>query len=297
MQQATKGIFWLASYPKSGNTWFRVFLANLFSTPENPFNINQINTGAIASCRQWIDQSLGFDSADLSFDEIDQLRPNIYQWHVEHTKTIGYHKIHDAYTYLDNNAPLIPTKGSLGALYFIRNPLDVAISFANHSCCSIDEAIDNMGNKSFSFCDSRFKQQNQLRQKLCSWSMHVESWVEAQSINLLVLRYEDMKQRPIESFTKAAYFLQLAVSEEEILQAIKNAEFDKLKAAEIEFGFREKAPAVKHFFRKGIVDDWKNTLTETQIQRIIHDHGDIMRKYGYLDKNNNPIILGETNAH
>ena len=284
-----KGIYWLSSYPKSVNTWFRIFLANLFNTDGTSIDLNQINTGAIASARGWIDQVLGFDSANLSYDELDQLRSAVYKWHATHATSIGYHKIHDAYTYLDNKTPLIPNEGCLGALYFIRNPLDVAISFANHSQCTIDEAIATMGNKTYAFCKGKFKQHNQLRQWLLSWSLHVQSWVNTKGINILVLRYEDMKLKPMETFTKAAQFLQLDASEENITKALDNAHIDKLQALEEQFGFNEKPAKVGRFFRKGIVGDWKNTLSTTQIAQIIHDHGDTMRAYGYLDEHNQPI--------
>lgn len=279
---AKKGLYWLASYPKSGNTWFRIVLANLLNTSTNPVDLNQINTGAIASARGWIDEALGFDSAYLNHDELDQLRPDIYQWHSEQCRMDGYHKIHDAYTFVNNGRPMIPSDGCLGALYFIRNPLDVAISFANHSRCSIDKAIENMGNETFAFCKNQYRQHNQLRQWLLSWSLHVQSWVSAQDIEVLVLRYEDMKEHPLPTFKKAIAFLRLDSSETDIENALDNARIEKLQQQEDASGFSEKPAKVARFFRKGIVGDWKNTLTSAQIDRIIRDHGDMMQCYGYL---------------
>ena len=280
---AEKGLFWLASYPKSGNTWFRIVLANLLNKSTNPVDLNQINTGVIASSRNWIDEALGFDSAYLDHDELDQLRPAIYKWYNEQCNQIGYHKIHDAYTFVDKGIPMIPSASCLGALYFIRNPLDVAISFANHLHCSIDQAIESMGNEKFAFCNGKYKQHNQLRQWLLSWSLHVQSWVLARDIKTLVLRYEDMKQNPLPTFTKAVEFLRLGSSQAEIARALDNASIDKLQQQEDESGFSEKPTKVDRFFRKGIVGDWRNTLTPAQIDQIIHDHGDMMQRYGYLD--------------
>ncbi len=280
---AEKGLFWLASYPKSGNTWFRIVLANLLNTSTNPVDLNQINTGAIASARGWIDEALGFDSACLNHDELDQLRPAIYKWHSKQCKPVGYHKIHDAYTFVDKGIPMIPSEGCLGVLYFIRNPLDVVISFANHSHCSIDQAIGNMGNEKFAFCNGKYKQHNQLRQWLLSWSLHVESWVTAKDLKVLVLRYEDMKQNPLPTFTKAIAFLQLNSSQADIARALDNASIEKLQQQEDESGFSEKPAKVERFFRKGIVGDWQNTLTAAQVNRVIRDHGDMMQRYGYLD--------------
>lgn len=286
---SNKGIFWLASYPKSGNTWFRVFLANLLNKSNESIDLNRLNTGAIASSREWVEQALGFDSTYFSHDELDALRPVVYQWHSQTMACIGYHKIHDAYTYLTDKQPLVPVEGCLGALYFIRNPLDVAISFANHSCCSIDQAIDKMGNTNFAFCKSRFRQHNQLRQWLLSWSMHVKSWTETKKINVLVLRYEDMKLIPQETFTKAVHFLGIDATVLEIEKALSNADIHKLQQFEITSGFSEKPAKVKYFFRKGHVGDWQHTLTKTQIQRIIHDHRNVMQTFGYLDTDGNPI--------
>lgn len=269
-----KGIFWLASYPKSGNTWFRIFLANLLNNSSEPIDVNHIRTGAIASAREWVDQALGFDSAELSHDELDALRPAVYAWHSQEQTEVGYHKIHDAYTYVNKQQPLVPQQGCLGALYFVRNPLDVAISFANHSACSIDDAIAHMGDVHFAFCKGRFRQHTQLRQWLLSWSMHVNSWVNAENIPLLTLRYEDMKKYPQETFAKAVKFLRLDVTAQQIARALANSQIEKLQQMEEKSGFREKPRQMKRFFRKGIAGDWQTTLTQDQIQRIIQMHGE-----------------------
>lgn len=286
--RADKGIYWLASYPKSGNTWFRIFLANLMNDYEKPLDINQINTGAIASARCWVDQVLGFDSSDLSMDELDWLRPSIYSWHAEHIDHIGHHKIHDAYTYVTNPAsqsrePLIPLDGCLGAIYFIRNPLDVAISFANHSNCSIDKAIEYMGDERYAFCKSTSRQHNQLRQWLLSWSLHVQSWATAKNLNLLILRYEDMLLDSVATFKRAVEFLNLDYTTTEIERALEQSNIKTLQQMEQDIGFREKPAKMARFFRKGVVDDWKTTLTAAQIARVIADHSQVMGDFGYLD--------------
>jgi hypothetical protein len=82
-------------------------------------------------------------------------------------------KIHDAYTDVADNMPLIPVAATGGVLYFIRNPLDVAVSFAHHIGRDYDSAIYRMADDTFAFCRKSDRLQNQLRQKLLSWSGHV----------------------------------------------------------------------------------------------------------------------------
>lgn len=286
----TSGLYWLSSYPKSGNTWMRLFIANLSGEEDGAIDINEVHTGTIASSRGWIDEVLGFDIGVLSHNEIDKLRPEVYRWSAEHAETLEYHKIHDAYTTLADGRNLIPPEAIRGALYLLRNPLDVAISFAHHSNCSIDKAIDNMSNPEFAFCGGNKRLYNQLRQWLLSWSEHVLSWVDAEHIKrLLILRYEDMINDPLSTFTQAASFLELSGDKNSINKALEHCAIEKLQKQEREKGFKEKMAKSKNFFRKGKVGDWQNTLSDKQIMRIVSDHFEVMQRFGYLDSQGNPL--------
>lgn len=288
MSTAEPKIYWLASYPKSGNTWTRAFIASLLNEAPEPIDINELHTGAIASGREWIEAALDFDINELSHDEVDLLRPTAYRWLSQQLDQPGYHKVHDAYTLLPNGEALIPPDATKGALCIIRNPLDVAISFAHHSGCSIDQAIQNMANPKFAFCGGPKRLHNQLRQWLLSWSDHVLSWVDAPDLNIKVVRYEDMKQRPLDTFTEMAKFLELPCTPEAITDALERCKMEKLQAQEQKAPFKEKSAAASSFFRKGIVGDWQNTLTEQQINSIINDHRAVMQRFGYLDAQERP---------
>lgn len=283
MKARQKGIYWLASFPKSGNTWFRIVLKNMLNASQDLSDLDSINTGAIASSRVWIDEVLGFDSAMLTDAELDALLPAVYSYHHEQAESIEYHKIHNAYTYLDKakRYPLIPPKSCLGAVYLIRNPLDVVISYANHNSCSIDHAIMMMGNRGTAM-QNRYGQSAQVRHKMGTWSSHVESWVDAESIDVFTIRYEDMKLTPVETFSKAMAFLQLEFTQEQMIQAVENTQFEKLQAIEQEKGFKERPPKAKTFFRKGRIDDWKETLSSEQIRQVVRDHAVVMNRFGYL---------------
>ena len=282
------GIYWLASYPKSGNTWCRAFLYNFLHSGEKPADINELRLGRMPCIRSWIDEVLGFDSSELGEDEVELLRPEIYRWE-NNSGESSYRKTHDAYTYLPNGTPLFPPDGMRGAIYIIRNPLDVAVSYSHYYHCTVDRAIEQMGKSLYLSPSNNRRLDLHVRQNLLSWSQHVASWVDTPGLRVETLRYEDMQSAPVETFTRAIRFLGLPDDEERIAKAVRFSEFKKLQTQETSKGFKDSSSKVQNFFRKGIVGDWKNVLTEAQVGRIIADHGEIMARFGYLNEKGNPV--------
>lgn len=285
------GIVWLASYPKSGNTWFRTFLTNYLRDAEAPADINDLDGGPIASARHPFDEAVGYDSGEMTFDEIDALRPEVYrQWARESTGT-KYCKVHDAYTLLPDGRPLIPSDATACALYFVRNPLDVCVSFAHHSGHDrFDRMIRAMGDPEYSFCATDATETNQLRQKLLSWSGHFLSWADTPALRVHVMRYEDMKAKPEETFGAAVRFAGLPEDPARLKKALAFSHFDELQKQEKSAGFGEKMPRAKSFFRRGETGSWRDSLTPEHTAKIIGDHRDVMRRLGYLDAHDQPVF-------
>lgn len=279
-----RGIIWLASYPKSGNTWFRIFLTNLLQNGDAPANINDLEKTPIASARGIFDEELGFEASDLTADEIDRLRPELYTHLAENKEEQLFMKIHDAYTDVTDCLPLIPQTATDSALYFIRNPLDVAVSFAHHSGLDYGKAVEKMADPLFAFCSKPDRLHSQLKQKLLSWSNHVLSWVDLAPFPVCVLRYEDMQLKPLETFSRAARFARLQRTPEQIQKALEFSSFEKVQQQEEAKGFKEKSPSSSSFFRKGKIGSWHEELTEEQVRQIVRDHQAVMRRFGYLDE-------------
>jgi hypothetical protein len=282
-------IIWLASYPKSGNTWFRAFLANLLYHTDKPADINELQFVSIASNRQLFDEMAGISSSDLTFDEIEKLRPYVYEQLAENLETDIFMKIHDAFIYTSEGKLLVSEKASKKALYFIRNPLDVAVSFAHHSCVSFDKIVKIMNTPDYSFCNSPDRLNNQMFQRLLTWSEHIKSWTEQNIIPVKILKYEDMHNDSYNIFREALEFLELKYSNADIKRAIRFSAFNELQKQEKKSGFKEKAPLSKMFFRKGKVGSWREELVPELTQKIISQHFYIMKKFGYLDQSNNPV--------
>lgn len=281
--------FWLASYPKSGNTWFRIVAANLWSQSGVPIDINLIDsTDSMASGRNSFDQHMLIDSELLTNDEIDRLRPAAYAYAaterpmVETALPVRFVKTHDAYTLTDQGEPIMAgARAATGALLFVRDPRDVAASFANHMNCSIDAAINYMADSSFSFFSATDRIDRHFRQRLLDWSGFERSWLDQDDIPVHLVRYEEMVSDPAATVRAAFGFVGLELDPARLEQAIAFASIEELQRQEAIAGFREAPPNVRTFFRRGTAGGWRKELTPEQIARIERDHGAMMDRLGY----------------
>jgi len=184
---------------------------------------------------------------------------------------------------------MFPAEVSIGAIYIVRNPLDVAVSFAHHNNEAVDMTIEKMADNNYVLADNTHTIKQQVRQKLLTWSGHVHSWLQQKEIPVLMVRYEDMIAEPLNTFRKVVEFSGLSFTDEKISLALGKSSFDKLKTIEDKNGFREKSMLAKSFFRKGKAGSWRESLTPEQAQRIIADHREVMEQLGYLDADGNPV--------
>lgn len=283
-----RNIVWLASYPKSGNTWLRALLTNFQSHGDVPADINNLTASKFASSRQTADNALGIECSDLTWEEIDCYRPAIYRYLAGQSRDLLFVKSHDAYTLNTNAEPIIPADVTIAAVYVVRNPLDVAVSLANYRGIAAHDAIDQMASESATLSGHRERLSFHLRQTLLSWSRHVLSWLDQRAIPLHVMRYEDMSQRPVETFREVVQFLGLPDNLERIQRAVDFSTFDTLRQQELEGGFRERPVETDAFFRRGRVGAWRETLTKEQVERLVRDHGAVMRRLGYLSESGCP---------
>jgi aryl sulfotransferase len=275
-------IVWLASYPKSGNTWLRVFLSNYRTDSGQPKDINALDFGAAASDRNYFDSALGIESSDMTEDEIEQCRPEACRYLAERSAVPLYFKTHDAYVFTPSGAPLIPSDVTRGAIYVARNPLDVVVSFAHYLHRSIDEAIQLLALESTSLSGNSDRLETAFRERLLSWSGHVNSWLDQRAVPVHLMRYEDMYFRPIDAFTSVVRFLGWEEDTDRVRRAVGFSSFEVLRQQEQAGGFREKLPKTGSFFRQGQADSWREVLTKEQVARVIVDQGPAMQRLGYL---------------
>lgn len=281
-------IIWLASYPKSGNTWFRSFLTALLNQGE--IDINKMETDGIYSAKTYVETILDICTDDLRPREFESFRKIAFSYKAQEIKKESFVKIHDAYTYSRwNGLPLIPNYGTRVALYLIRNPLDVVLSLANHTGLNIDDTIEKYINCEEGAFVKKGKTAQQYYQLMGTWAMHASSWMYQKDILVHVIRYEDMKTKPFETFKAAVVQMQLNYSDDDILKAIEATDFKKLKQQEENKGFKEKQIPSSAFFFKGETGRWKNELTKEQIQKIMTVNESMMKQMGYWEEAINQI--------
>ena len=278
----SENITWLSSYPKSGNTWFRTILSNLRAAKQaNPVNINELRFECLNSAsRDSFENILGINASELPRDTVDQLRVKLFKyWSTKATERL-FIKTHDLFRHLPSGESLFEDEVMHSVLYFIRNPLDIVASFANHEVLSFDEIIDFMLDKNAVFSNNELKGHKQVSQFFSSWDQHVQSWNNA-TPKVLCLKYEDMISQPENTFGRALTHIKLDFDDALIREAIAKSAFQLLSQQEEESGFLEKKPSSPFFFRKGMAGGWREELTNSQAQRIIDEFGATMEILGY----------------
>lgn len=277
-----KNVYWLASYPKSGNTWMRAFLSNYWQNGDVPADINDLQHTVVVNARAPFDDALGIDSGHLTHDEIDALRPAVYRVYASEGERHHW-KIHDAFQRLPSGEPMFPADITAGVIYILRSPLDVAISYAHHNRVSVDEAMAMMADAAHGLTMTTTTQIGQLHQKMFTWGQHVTGWVDQTDLPLLLVRYEDMTAQPMRAFAEVVRFVGGDPADTaRIEKAVRFSSFGELKNQEQARGFKEKTQISESFFRQGKAGGWRATLTEAQVARIVADHGAVMRRFGYL---------------
>ncbi len=260
---------WLASYPKSGNTWFRIFISNLLYPDKAPVDPNNLPlNNLLASARAPVHEITGVPPSLLTADEVDSLRPEVDEiigqdW----AGPLCLRKVHDAYTYLPNGRPLLGAGPNFAAIYILRDPWDVAVSVANHYGRTLEQAVTMLCSDSSSLDNRKDRSTSQLRQRLLSWSGHVSSWLSA-PMEVCLIRYEQMHSNPLTTFRRALTFLEISASDDEISDAIQASSFSRLQKLEQERGFRE-APKDRRFFRAGRVGEGRNLLSPKLAENIL----------------------------
>ncbi len=279
-------IIWLASYPKSGNTWLRMFLRSYFLEKDQKFSIN--STG-----NKDFETSLFPNYALLKELNIDYKKfKNIYQnWinlqsHINKNNKVNFLKTHNANLVIENYK-FTDTDNTIGGIYIVRDPRDVLISYSHHLDLSHEEVLRNMtDNNNYELCtnDPHLKE-GFIRTITGSWSTNYQSWKSYKGRHLHFLKYEDLTKNPKKEFFNILKYLKnfvdFEIDEEKVNKSIKETTFINLQNIEKKEGFKEEGMRTG-FFRKGKVGDWRTNLDPKIAGNLESKFEKLMKELGYL---------------
>ncbi|MEM7119946.1 MAG: sulfotransferase domain-containing protein [Pseudomonadota bacterium] len=272
------GIIWLASYPKSGNTWVRAFLHNLFRDPKSPFDINKMDalTGNEAALPNFTAAD-GRPWQEWTPDDVAAMRPAVQKRLSDRQQHMTFCKTHMSVLQVRGH-PTINMSVTAGAVYIVRNPLDIVSSLADHQGLTTAKAIEMMNLTNYETPTT----QTMAGEPWGSWSQNVESWTGHANSALHVMGYEDMLADPLKVFSGLVGFLRLDATPERIERAVENASFNVLRALEERDGFRERTMAQRRFFRSGKSGSWRDELTDDEARTVVAAHRQQMERFNYV---------------
>tara|TARA_B100001540_G_C15807897_1_gene642969 strand:+ start:2127 stop:3005 length:879 start_codon:yes stop_codon:yes gene_type:complete len=286
-------IFWIASYPKSGNTLMRAIIASLFFTKTGQFkDFNLLSTVPNFDISERILFIKEYNIHD--YNKLSDLYILSKYWHKIQNKYLEsvegncFFKTHSALVTVKNNQ-FTNKELTKGFFYLVRDPRDIAISYATHLNIDIDSSIQKMINsdQAFKYANYNLLNNEKIVPKgiQASWDIHIKSWTLFDTPKMII-KYEDMiidKEKIIRDiilFFKKNFKIEFDNIENKIINIINTTSFDNMEKLEIENGFKE--IKTKKFFNVGKKEQWKKILNQNQIKLIEKNFKKEMINFGYL---------------
>jgi|TARA_A200000113_G_scaffold51398_1_gene42300 hypothetical protein len=262
-------IFWIASYPKSGNTWLRILISCYYYTENGLFYEN-----VFKKIGQF-PEKMHFTSFEYDKNIVtDTTRFWIKaQEKINDDNKLKFFKTHNAFGALNNNH-FTNSKNSIGAIYVVRDPRNVITSLKNHYELNDEQALKWMMNeKNFIYDVEKFKVDGYSDfQFVSSWNTNFKSWKSQKKIPIKIIKYEDLLNETYMVFKDVVEFINMTtnnkqkIDKEKLKNAVNSTLFDKLKDSEQKNGFSEAITSKKDnkkkisFFNLGPKNDWRKIL-------------------------------------
>lgn len=256
----------------------RALLANYILDHDEPISINELRGFTLSDTRpRFFDGLTEKPLTSLTIEEVRALRP-------EAQRRLAAARDHDHFVKTHSQlaeyggVPLINTAVTAGAIYILRDPRDMILSYAAHFGVDVDEAIDRIASDQNMTTAGDFEMSTILGR----WDRHVVSWTDQNVIPVCAVRYEDLHRDTEAAFGSILKTLGMPVSADRLAKAVRNSAFETLSREESKDGFIERPPHMERFFRSGKPGGGVTGLTAAQRTRIETDHGAVMTRFGYL---------------
>ncbi len=267
-------IFWIASYPKSGNTWLRTLLSAYYYSQKGFFKQELLKYIGQFPEKIYF-KNFNYDSKVV----VDTSRYWIKaQEIINKDKKIKFFKTHNILGSIDNHK-FTNKENSIGAIYVVRDPRNVITSLQNHYELNQNEALEFMLNEKKFIHDHHLKNDYSDFQFISSWEKNYQSWINQKNFSIKIVKYEDLNIKTYEIFSEIIEFIERVigtkktVDKEKLKNAIKTTTFDKMKILEKNKGFSESVlskndPKKIPFFYLGPNNDWRNIFDEEYKKKL-----------------------------
>jgi len=278
-------IIWLASYPKSGNTFLRSLLASYFYSEDGTFEFEMLKNIKQFPINEIFDK-IGVDINDKYLVAKNYIKT---QEEINKSKKLIFLKTHSSFCKMYNKFNFSDLKNSLGVIYIVRDPRNVVTSFAHHNSKSIENTVELLTNDLIIG-----NEKNEAEVYLGSWNFNYNSWkIYKNSEKYLLVKYEDLVKNTKNIFIKILKFINelsqngISIDEKKIEKVINQTNFFRMKNLEDEHGFEEakvndNTGQIVNFFNLGPKNDWKKTLDHKIKKKIENKFQKEMEEIGYL---------------
>jgi len=281
-------IIWIASYPKSGNTWIRSLLASYLYTDNGIFSFDLLRK---------ISQFPSRPHFETFLNDFTDIKKISNYWIAAQEKIRLFNnetvflKTHSALCTFENN-PFTNKNNTKAVIYVVRDPRNLITSFAHHYSKNIDEAFDFIKDKRQMLLKNDYGAGDfGIATVLGNWSEHYRSWKNIKFAPILIIKYEDLINNTKKTFNTIldflSSFMDIKIDEKKIMKTIETCDFDRVSKKEKEDGFNEAVVSKinkkkLNFFYLGKKNDWKNLLNPEVEKKIRQTFQKEMEELGYI---------------
>ena len=282
-------IFWIASYPKSGNTWLRTLISSYYYTKDGIFDQSILkNIGQFPEKRHFVD--FNYDLRNVTDTTRFWIKS---QEKINIDKKIRFFKTHNTFGKI-NGCDFTNKDNSAGCIYIVRDPRNVITSLENHYEMDQKTSLKWMTNSNNYIYDVMNVQKDGYSdfQFISSWSMNYKSWEVQKKIPIKIIKYENLLKetyvvfKDIVEFINKTLNIKEEINKDKLKNSVNSTFFDKLKSEEKKNGFVEAVPSKKNkkkipFFNLGPDNNWKKILDKDQQSKLTKIFKEDLIKLGY----------------
>ena len=267
-------IFWIASYPKSGNTWLRALLSSYYYSKDGFFEQNLLKQiGQFPEKNHF--NGFNYNSQIVTDTSKFWIKA---QEKINSDNKLRFFKTHNVLGAIENNN-FTNKRNTIGAIYIVRDPRNIITSIQNHYELDIDKALKFMLSEKKYIYDYHRENDYSDFQFISSWEKNYQSWIEQSIFPTKIIKYEDLNNKTFDTFKEIIEFIEITISSNNSFNRIKaknsiqSTSFDKMREIENKKGFVESVLSKNYskkipFFHLGPKNNWKNIFDQKYQEKL-----------------------------